>query len=58
MVALVGSFLLVSNMGNQAALPSLFQETVEKGSEHMTVPFAPVWLASKCCRHCTPGGDT
>lgn len=57
MAALTGNFLFVSNIGNQAALPSVFQKAIGKGSEHVAVPFAPVWLASKCCRHCSLGGD-
>lgn len=41
MAALVGNFLFVSNVGNQAALPSVLQEAIGKDSEHMAVPFAP-----------------
>lgn len=41
MAALVGNFLFVSNVGNQAALPSVLQEATGKDSEHMAVPFAP-----------------
>lgn len=41
MTALVGNFLFVRNVGSQAALPSVLQETIGKDSKHMAVPFAP-----------------
>lgn len=34
MAALVGKFLFVSNVGIQAALPSVLQKDIVKGSEH------------------------
>lgn len=41
MTALVGNCLFVRNVGSQAALPSVLQETIGKHSEHMAVPFTP-----------------
>lgn len=48
MAALVGNFLFVSNMRNQAALPSVLQEAVGKDSEHSGCAICPLygWPAS------------
>lgn len=43
MAALVGSFLFVSNVGNQAALPSVLQEAVGKDPEHNDCAICPLY---------------
>lgn len=42
-VAIVGNFLFVSNIGNQAALPLVLQEAVGKDSEHSGCAICPLY---------------
>ena len=48
MAALFGNFLFVSNIGNQAALPSVLQEAMGKGSLNTGLYHLPLrgWPAS------------
>jgi len=46
MAALVGNFLFVSNIGNQAALPSVLQE--ERTLNTVAMPFAPCMATRQC----------
>lgn len=43
MAALAKNFLFVSNIENQAALPSVLQEIVGKGSKHSDCAICPLY---------------